>query len=475
MKVKIENLGKLKKIEYEVGRLTILCGHNNTGKTYAMYALYGLLSYAQGSEDQILGGGNKILREKALIKKVTSVYKDLNLSCFEQGDDYYHISTKELFSLPKLEEVWSIIVTHFSETDLLETVGIKYKTKIKPKLMIERDQDLQLSLNKILKSLESVPESCEHEPYKFEQNRFYIHKDFDIATGVSNLSIMLAKVLYIVVIPCNVVHISSVERSGISMFSDELTISKNKFVAKLLDNEKVTAEDIRKITMNMKYATPVKDNIEFMGYRYRQQTEQESFIVKKHPEIIDLFTQLANGKYMVDEYGIIRHYPTKSKKSLTLSESSSAIRALSDLSFYLQHLAQLGDLLMIDEPELNLHPDNQRLMARLIAMLVNVGIKVMMTTHSDYLVREFNTLIMMQNQHNKYPEKTNRLMKKYGYDNLALLTADQCRASFVKNNAYGNAEFTKIYIDPFYGIITENFDRTIQNMQDIQDDLCFIK
>jgi predicted ATPase len=130
---------------------------------------------------------------------------------------------------------------------------------------------------------------------------------------------------------------------------------------------------------------------------------------------------------------------------------------------------------MIDEPELNLHPDNQRLMARLIAMLVNVGIKVMMTTHSDYLVREFNTLIMMQNQHNKYPEKTNRLMKKYGYDNLALLTADQCRASFVKNNAYGNAEFTKIYIDPFYGIITENFDRTIQNMQDIQDDLCFIK
>ena len=43
MKVIIENLGVLKKAEFELGDLTLICGHNNTGKTYATYALFGFL------------------------------------------------------------------------------------------------------------------------------------------------------------------------------------------------------------------------------------------------------------------------------------------------------------------------------------------------------------------------------------------------------------------------------------------------
>lgn len=43
MKVKLKNFGVLKQAEFEVGDLTILCGGNNTGKTYATYALFGFL------------------------------------------------------------------------------------------------------------------------------------------------------------------------------------------------------------------------------------------------------------------------------------------------------------------------------------------------------------------------------------------------------------------------------------------------
>lgn len=50
---------------------------------------------------------------------------------------------------------------------------------------------------------------------------------------------------------------------------------------------------------------------------------------------------------------------------------------------------------MVDEPELNLHPENQRKVARLLAALVNFGIKVFITTHSDYILKELNTLIML--------------------------------------------------------------------------------
>ena len=43
MKVGIRNLGILRQAEFSLGELTIICGENNTGKTYATYALYGFL------------------------------------------------------------------------------------------------------------------------------------------------------------------------------------------------------------------------------------------------------------------------------------------------------------------------------------------------------------------------------------------------------------------------------------------------
>ncbi len=44
MKIQIKNLGVLKQAEFSLGDMTILCGGNNTGKTYATYALFGFLS-----------------------------------------------------------------------------------------------------------------------------------------------------------------------------------------------------------------------------------------------------------------------------------------------------------------------------------------------------------------------------------------------------------------------------------------------
>lgn len=45
MKVSLKNVGMLDEANFEVGDLTIICGENNTGKTYATYSLYGYLDY----------------------------------------------------------------------------------------------------------------------------------------------------------------------------------------------------------------------------------------------------------------------------------------------------------------------------------------------------------------------------------------------------------------------------------------------
>ena len=41
LKIRLKNLGILKHAEFSLGDLTVICGKNNTGKTYAAYALYG--------------------------------------------------------------------------------------------------------------------------------------------------------------------------------------------------------------------------------------------------------------------------------------------------------------------------------------------------------------------------------------------------------------------------------------------------
>ena len=43
MRIRVGNLGILKQAEFELGEMTLICGRNNTGKTYATYALFGFL------------------------------------------------------------------------------------------------------------------------------------------------------------------------------------------------------------------------------------------------------------------------------------------------------------------------------------------------------------------------------------------------------------------------------------------------
>ncbi|MFM7714300.1 MAG: AAA family ATPase, partial [Microcystis sp.] len=118
-----------------------------------------------------------------------------------------------------------------------------------------------------------------------------------------------------------------------------------------------------------------------------------------HPSILEDFADIIGGQYMITSNDELYYIPKGKKLRLSMDESSSAVRSLLDIGFYLRHEARIGDLLIVDEPELNLHPENQRRIAKLFARLINIGIKVFITTHSDYIIKEINTLIMLN--HNK--------------------------------------------------------------------------
>ena len=158
-----------------------------------------------------------------------------------------------------------------------------------------------------------------------------------------------------------------------------------------------------------------------------------------------------------------------------MNESSSSIRSLLILGLYFRHTATIGDLLIIDEPELNLHPDNQRLLVRLLARLVNNGIKVFITTHSDYIIKELNILLSLKQDGKKFTH----LKEKYRYDDDELLSASQIRA-YNLDEEPGAEEIDrsekKYMLKPARvsqegGISMKSIDRHISNMNKIYDEI----
>ena len=71
MKISFENFGVIKQGEIEQKPLTILCGENNTGKTYAMYAMYSIINPIVFDINIFYDSLSKLLQELAQNKIVT--------------------------------------------------------------------------------------------------------------------------------------------------------------------------------------------------------------------------------------------------------------------------------------------------------------------------------------------------------------------------------------------------------------------
>lgn len=114
-----------------------------------------------------------------------------------------------------------------------------------------------------------------------------------------------------------------------------------------------------------------------------------------------LESEVLNGKVTLKQNG--NGNPAKIQQiefeqkgtSYQLHQTSSMISELAPLVLFLRHLPiKTGDFLIIEEPESHLHPSAQRNIARIIASIVRAGYKVIITTHSDYLLQQLSNLIV---------------------------------------------------------------------------------
>jgi ABC-type multidrug transport system ATPase subunit len=145
----------------------------------------------------------------------------------------------------------------------------------------------------------------------------------------------------------------------------------------------------------------------------------------------ELEQNILKGKIRISKTGEVNYIPDHApEQNLGVHLTASLVKSLSNLVFYFRHLAKAGDYIIIDEPELNLHPDNQTLIARFLGRLINEGFKIITSTHSNYIIREINNLIMLTQP----SEKTADLIKKYGYMTNQLINPTQIAGYLFKNN-----------------------------------------
>jgi predicted ATPase len=80
--------------------------------------------------------------------------------------------------------------------------------------------------------------------------------------------------------------------------------------------------------------------------------------------------------------------------SYPLGRTSSMVSELAPVVLYLRHRLRNRDLLFIEEPEAHLHPATQVKFARVLVRLINRGLRIVLTTHSEFFLQQLNNAIV---------------------------------------------------------------------------------
>ncbi len=443
MKVNIKNLGPIKNAEFDISNFTAITGYNNTGKTYISYAIYGFLKIWSSSTKSLeLEQETSKFIDDGFLKIDLKEYKNQVIKNFEELTKRYSENIYNIFSAneDEFKDVSFNISINPSEITFENSIESEVTVKGKSILTVRKDAESSFLNFKLIANVD------EELPPK------YIISDI-ISKHINEglLSDFLPNP-----------YIITSERTGINIFQNELDINKNVFFDKLIQNKtgKFDLNPFEYIKEVFdRYSLPIKDSIDRIR-DVEKDFKKNSFIAKNHPQIIKKLENSTGVGYKNNKGQYFITYKEGRKKiALPIYLGSSSSRALFDLYLYIKHNAKKGQLLIIDEPELNLHPSIQIQVARLLASLSNIGIKVMITSHSDYIVKEINNLIMLSNDF----EYKNEFIKKHKYleneylDDVTFYIAENNSLSFVETDNFG--------------LLRTTFDDTIQSLNDISEEL----
>ena len=406
--MRIQNLGPISDAHFELNDGLIFLGPNNSGKTYVSYALYGFFKsiftnrYKLISEDEFL----ELISKKEL--KVEK--KELSTRFLNQMIKYLEKNKDEILS-----KTFKVSQDYFSESEIVFEAEklftylfnkFEEKQRINTGIFIDRylyRLNLQLVDDFLIINIISVePRSIfmrEEEsddiivPDETSMKQL-LKKNYKVLTNFINIRVQD----YLFSEP-NIIYIPA-ERNGLNVFRNELLIDRSSMFDSLEKNKKLNEST---------YPQPISDYLDFINRV--QLSPSEKKVDKINKDSFNLFSEkILKGKYevkMENEVYFRQLYGKNSKGLMYKREeipfhiASSSAKTLYGLDYYFREMFKEGDILFIDEPEMNLDPNTQIEMAIFLAKCIELGLKVIISTHSDYIIRSFTNYLLSNKVNNK--------------------------------------------------------------------------
>jgi len=435
MKVEIRNLGVIKEKAYiDLKPLTVLIGPNNAGKTWLAYSLAGILGpfgwgeYAQAIADKKVAHPYEQI-EIAIARVLAKGNATIDLYRFadEYGEKYFNDVAQ--YARNWMHRFLSTQLAHFDDIDVslsLAETKADFLNRVSRYARTNRVAGSVLTIrksrgeDKVFALTSTEVQDTEEQEEQLEET---IPPEEVRERLVGFVSTALRQSLY------PQVRVFPTERTTLVTFRfaervadrvqpaiNERVIEALEVLAKELDMRELADQNraVREATwpvssfMSMLHDIFRKRPIDREA-RDRQAMRDPN--INRYIELAEILENevLSGSVYLstpeTDPRREVLFQPTQDI-DLEIPIVSSMVKELSPLVLYLRHLAKPGELLIIDEPEMNLHPTAQVKIIEFLAMLVNAGLHVLITTHSTYVIDHLTNLM------NAYEHKNQNEIEK---------------------------------------------------------------
>ena len=401
MIIKFKNLGPIESGEIDFNDLkgiNLIIGKNNTGKTYLSNLLY---TYFKVRE-----------RQNIKMDEVVGIrFKDRLSDSDYETIKYYFEKKYEKEIKDTLPQVFHTSKDTFKgfeiEVNLSDEI-LEFKKLDDDTIIYFREMRKTIKLKKFEDKIEYLMEDYEENKGKryITYNRKIEEEEAKQIIFGYFLHIKFFQKIY-------KFYSFPAERSGAVLFYKQLLEERSDVLREL---ELGNSENIGKIS---RYSEPVNDYVKFLNsISDRSKGLTELDIYKK---LDTELKEILGGEVIIDLEGNIM-FRMNEKKIIDIGMVSSTVKTLTGFYLYLKYFAMERDIIFIDEIELNLHPENQRKIMKLINYLSKQGIKFIISTHSPIITEEIDNMLLFE----KVKDKINsEEMKEYGINSeYGLKTSD---------------------------------------------------
>jgi len=421
MKLTVHSLGRIKDAELDIRPLTVFSGHNGTNKTWLAWTLFELLRPASTGPNaaNVFRPGEGTY---PLLEKVRAKLKPL-LEALDQGT-----STAAVTLDAGALEIWSghNLYTEMKHGELTGLLGEKVS------LAADAHVGLSIRIDEMDARHESVV--VELEP---ELGRLNVTSNWRFADG----------------------SMRELKRSFTQSQWDEDALTRRatwSLLQLLMTVLCLPAERAGLLLAaegsdtDLQLPSPMHDFLKVM--RLVRTTRKEAPL---REQLLPLLGRIAGGEIrLAGAKGEERLVLDVAGRELPISVASSLSRSVAGLSHYLRAFASPGDVLLIDELEMNAHPVAQLALVELMAVMVSYGIRIVFTTHSPYVIDHLNNLL----EAGRAPEdRREKLAEEFQLrTSRAFLPADKVSVYAFEAMPDGSEVKVTNAIDPKSGLITKS-------------------